>query len=299
MSEARQALLRRVAEEMAGPEPVSDALRAARQMAREIVAEHGSTVAAVLFYGSCRRSGDVEGLLDLYVIYDDHAEFHRGTRLALPTRLLPPTILSRRATLPDGRVARAKIAVMARDQFSARANAAALDTTIWARFCQPSSLVFARDAAAASWAAAAIADAVTAAALWARRLGPAGGAPAEYWRALFTRTYGAELRVERSGRPGLVYEASADWFDAVLPLALAAGGPAPRGWRLRRALGKLQNIARLIKAAFTFSGGADYLAWKIERHAGVALHLTPWQRRHPVLAAPSLLWRLWRQGAVK
>ena len=54
-----------------------------------------------------------------------------------------------------------------------------------------------------------------------------------------------------------------------------------------------------MKAAFTFRGGARYLAWKVERHSGEAVALTPWQERHPILAAPPLLWRLYRKGAVR
>jgi hypothetical protein len=58
-------------------------------------------------------------------------------------------------------------------------------------------------------------------------------------------------------------------------------------------------VLRLAKAAFTFSGGIDYLAWKINRHAGADIVITPWQRRHPLLAAVTLVPRLLRQGAVK
>jgi O-acetylhomoserine/O-acetylserine sulfhydrylase-like pyridoxal-dependent enzyme len=68
---------------------------------------------------------------------------------------------------------------------------------------------------------------------------------------------------------------------------------------LRRACGKALNALRLAKAAFTFEGGADYIAWKIERHSGVALELADWHRRHPLLAAPALLWRLRRRGAAR
>ena len=102
--------------------------------------------------------------------------------------------------------------------------------------------------------------------------------------------------------------AAPGWYGRALPLALARLGlhamPAedgtlkpglPRGhnwtraWALRRACGKALNALRLAKAAFTFEGGADYIAWKIERHSGVALELADWQRRHPLLAAPALL----------
>ena len=59
-------------------------------------------------------------------------------------------------------------------------------------------------------------------------------------------------------------------------------------------MGKELNIARLVKAAFTFEGAARYGLWKIERHTGVHIALTPWRERHPVLAGPGVLWRVLR-----
>jgi hypothetical protein len=68
-----------------------------------------------------------------------------------------------------------------------------------------------------------------------------------------------------------------------------------RAWALRRSLGRPLNLARLAKAATTFDGAARYAAWKIERHTGVAVPVTPWRERHPLLSAPAVLWRLWRR----
>ena len=48
------------------------------------------------------------------------------------------------------------------------------------------------------------------------------------------------------------------------------------------------NYARLVKAAFTFDGGVDYVLWKVRRHSGVVVPGTDWQRRHTLLAAPGL-----------
>jgi hypothetical protein len=64
-------------------------------------------------------------------------------------------------------------------------------------------------------------------------------------------------------------------------------------------LGKILSALRLAKAVFTFDGGVEYILWKIERHSGVRAHTTPWQRRHPLLAAPGLAWRLYRRGAFR
>jgi len=49
-----------------------------------------------------------------------------------------------------------------------------------------------------------------------------------------------------------------------------------------------------VRAAGTFDGAARYAAWKIERHTGVAVEVTPFRERHPLLAAPGVLWRIWR-----
>jgi len=71
------------------------------------------------------------------------------------------------------------------------------------------------------------------------------------------------------------------------------------GWASRRRRGRILSILRLMKAAFTFTAGADYLAWKISRHSGVEVRLKPWQRRHPIVAAVILLPALMRKGAVR
>ncbi len=54
-----------------------------------------------------------------------------------------------------------------------------------------------------------------------------------------------------------------------------------------------------MKATFTFDGALDYVLWKVRRHSGVVLPVTDWQRRHPLLAAPVLAWRLYRLGAFR
>jgi hypothetical protein len=64
-------------------------------------------------------------------------------------------------------------------------------------------------------------------------------------------------------------------------------------------IGKALSVVRLAKASLTFAGGAEYIVWKINRHAGTDIRLTPWQQRHPLLAGLSLLPRLLSSGAVR
>ena len=129
------------------------------------------------------------------------------------------------------------------------------------------------------------------------------------WRCAFELTYGTELRAERKERPGSIVERDAGFYrkltDAVFAdfPELATGtknrSESEETWKRHRRRGKRAQIMRLAKASFTFAGGADYIAWKINRHAGTDIQLKPWQRRWPLLAAISLLPRLLRSGAVR
>ena len=71
------------------------------------------------------------------------------------------------------------------------------------------------------------------------------------------------------------------------------------GWKVRSLQGKALSLLRLLKGAFTFAGGLDYILWKIERHTGVAVEVPPRLRQHPILALCVLSWRLYRKGAFR
>jgi hypothetical protein len=70
-------------------------------------------------------------------------------------------------------------------------------------------------------------------------------------------------------------------------------------WGLRTLQGKVLSALRLLKAATTFEGGLDYILWKINRHSGVTVDIEPRLRRHPILAAWVLSWRLYRRGGFR
>lgn len=257
---------------------------------------------AVLFYGSNLRTGSLDGVLDFYVLLPGPRESGIWPRVSYHEWETPATQL------------RAKVATMTLATFRAAAAGDLIDTTVWARFVQPSALAWRRDEAAGDAAREAVAAAATTAARLAVALGPEEASAEDFWRHLFRATYAAEFRVEKAGREESILAANRAHFAGLLPLALAAGGvaftqsgelirprlpPAERArllgwWRRRRRLGKPYNFARLIKASTTFDGAARYAAWKIERHTGVPVPLTPWRERHPVLAAPGVLWRVWR-----
>jgi hypothetical protein len=289
-------LAERVRQALARPatEPVRD-------FAAHLASEE-PRAAAVLFYGSNLRTGSLEGVLDFYLLLDGPAEHGLWPRV------------SYREWEHGGHTLRAKIATMSLATFVAAARGETRDTTVWARFVQPSTLAWTRDAVRAERVADAVAAAAVTAARLAVVLGPEQGAGEDYWRALFRATYAAEFRVEKSGREDSILANDPQHYAALLPLALEAAGIACeregdrlrpclaadertrllRRWALWRRWGKPLNLLRLVRAARTFDGAARYAAWKVERHTGVPVPLTPWRERHPVLAAPGVLWRVWR-----
>jgi hypothetical protein len=109
------------------------------------------------------------------------------------------------------------------------------------------------------------------------------------------------LRAERKGRAASVVDLDPKRYERFTEPALqAAKNLQPkRSWAWRRIEGKGLSVLRLAKASLTFAGGADYIIWKINRHAGTDIKLKPWQQRHPLLAGISLLPRLLRSGAVR
>lgn len=284
----------------------------------ELLATHGGeTTRAVLFYGSALRTGDLDGVLDFYVVVDSFQKWHGKAVAAAANWLVPPTVEFWQHQ-HEGSTLRAKVAVVSREQFLRLNRAESLDTTVWARFAQPSALVWVRDSEARDAMVEAVAQAIVTAARWAAVFGPAQGIAEDYWRAVFRQTFGAELRVEKRDRADEIVAFARDRYKRLLPLAWSEAGlafqegqdgvliPAPaekgstlRAWRLRRLVGKPLNLLRLAKASFSFDGGVDYILWKIERHTRVSVTLTPWQRRHPILASPVLVWRLWRDGVVR
>ena len=264
-------------------------------MAAAIAARHGEASRAVLFYGSCLREKQLDGLmLDFYLIVSDYRAAYGKAWLARANALIPPNVFP----FQHGRLA-AKYAVLSEADFHRLNGPETRNVSVWARFAQPSRLVWARNDQARSSAISAVARAAPTLLAAARPL-PEGDL-LDPWRHAFALTYSAELRAERKGRPGSIVDTDPDRYRRFLKPAMSAIEPAAAsgGWGRRRIEGKFLSVLRLAKASATYAGGAEYIAWKINRHAGTEIELKPWQKRHPLLAAISLLPRLLRSGAIR
>jgi hypothetical protein len=287
----------RIAAELEKPVPAG-----IRAMADAIIDRRVPGAAAVLAYGSCiRDTGIDESLIDLYVLTRRIDEVSSKLFSRFACRLLPPNVYYAECT-HAGRRLRSKFAVMTLSDFARRA-AGARNPYFWARFAQPSRLVFAAEEVSRSTVLKAIAEATITFLHEARKL----ARPGEDILSALTRTlkasYATELRAEKLGRAEMLVALSRQYYAdlaGLVPLIERSANSTPeQEWRRRQMVGKALSVARLIKAGFTFEGGADYMAWKIGRHSGEVLIMNSWQRRHPVLTGLMLLPKLLRKGAVR
>jgi len=273
-------------------EPVDPRVTA---MAEAISARHGPASRAVLFYGSCLREKQLDGLmLDFYLIVSDYRSAYDKPWQAKANALIPPNVFPFQH---EGLAA--KYAVLSDRDFYRLNGPETRNVSVWARFAQPSRLVWSSDEAARTAAIMAVSRAAPTLLAAAGRI--EGEPVLDWWRRAFSLTYSAELRAERKGRAGSVIDADLERYERFSPAVVAAIDPAipGGGWLRRQIEGKALSVLRLAKASATYAGGAEYIAWKINRHAGTKIELKPWQKRHPLLAAISLLPRLLRSGAIR
>lgn len=277
----------------------------------------GSSLVALLYYGSCLRGGDPrDGLVDLYLVVDSYRAAYNKVLPALFNQLLPPNVYYLEEAIGDDPV-RAKYAVVSLAQLRRGCSSAGFHGYFWGRFAQPVGLLYARDAAAADAVHRSLADAVltflgrTIPAL-PRRFDVTG-----LWSQALALNYRTELRAEKGGRGRVIAAYFEDYYRDVTEAALPAlpfalehldGGDlrarvapwsrrmAGWAWALRRVQGKLLSLARLVKALFTFQGGIDYIVWKLERHSGQTIPIDDKVRDHPLIYGWGMMWRLYRRG---
>ena len=272
----------------------------AAAMAGALAAQYPQAARAVLFYGSCLREANLDGLmLDFYLLVSDYPAAYGKSWLARANRLIPPNVFPFEH---QGLIA--KYAVLSEADFARLNSTAADNVSVWARFAQPARLLWAADDLARQRAIASVAQAPPTLLTLAKPMAEGQGDALALWKTGFTLTYNAELRAEKKGRSVSIIDADPDRYRRFGEAALADGLPpppqdAPAHWRALQRRGKRLSMIRLAKASFTYAGGIDYLAWKINRHAGTQITIKPWQRRWPLLGAVTLLPRLFRGGAIR
>jgi hypothetical protein len=301
-------------------QPASPAIHA---LADTLLGTYGKTVLAVLFYGSCLRTGtDRDGMVDLYVIVDSYSAAFPKSILSALNKLLPPNVFYLEVPF-EGRKVRAKYAVVSMEDFNCGTSKCWFHSYLWGRFAQPVGLLYGRNDRVAEQIQSALAQAVLTFIARVLPLVPSPFTPRELWRKGLELSYRTELRAERPHKLVRLFEAAPDYYERITRAALVAL-PFPieiqesdagcrytvhiskwtrrvgrLDWMVRSWQGKILSVLRLIKGTLTFHGGVDYILWKIERHSGVRVEAPPRLKRYTFLATCFILWRLFRQGAYR
>jgi hypothetical protein len=286
-----------------------------------VIGKFAGAVAGVLMYGSCLRTGDLyDGLVDLYVVLDDY-RYADSTAMAIANRLIPPNVFYLELE-HHGRKLRSKYSVISLPQLEKRVSRRCFEAYFWGRFCQPVGIVFARNETDRKRLEEVLRQARDSFISKTLALAPGSGTVEGYWIKTLAVSYSSELRAEGPGRARQIVAANRGFYIAAL-LEWASGnrseitvlegeplryqhrlgkplrGCARLAWALRKVWGKLMSLIRLTKAMFTFDGGLDYIAWKLERHSGQRVEIPERVRERPLLRVWGLAWRLYRRGVFK
>ncbi len=287
-----------------------------------LLERYGDATQAMLYYGSCLRSGNAaDGLVDLYVIVDDYQNAYKKHGVALLNTLLPPNVFYLEVPLTKNKI-RAKYAVLTLNDFQRGTSRRWFHSYLWARFAQPVGLLYTCNNAITQQIYTHLGQAVITFLYRVIPRLPDSLTIAEIWQEGFKLTYKAELRPEKTDRAQLLFSRYESDFKTralaafpSLPFNITVD-PADNSryqitipthlsrfsrisWALRFAQGKLLSVLRLCKATLTFQGGIDYIIWKLERHSGQEIEVTPRLRRYPLIFVWGLMWRLYRRGVFR
>jgi len=277
---------------------------------------YGKGVTAILIYGSYLR-GKRDTLLDFYVLLEDYPAMRSRWQAALAWVLSPNVYQVQFGQAPNE--ARAKYALMTLGRFG-YAMQRDFHSYFWARFAQPSGLLYCRDGETRDRLVQAVCRACSTFVARTVPCLPDRFTARDLVSKGLSMTYACELRSEPPGHAEALYAHNPAWYDSMVGF-LSASGLGYRGgekageyvnetaagvrrrtalaWALRRVHGKVLSVQRLLKAALTFDGGFDYLLWKIGRHSGIRITPTERQRRFPLIFGWPVLWQLYRRGAFR
>jgi predicted nucleotidyltransferase len=285
-----------------------------------LLSKYGESVSGIILYGSCLRNQNFEeGIIDLYVVISSYEKAYDKRSLRILNSLLAPNVFYAEVNDNEKKI-RAKYALISLEDLN-RGVENWFHSYIWSRFAQPVRFLYTKDNETKQYLHNIIAKSVIKFLnLTIAALGPGRFDTEAIWVNGLTLTYAAELRPEHSNRAqDITLQSISDLVHLTQHAAPAIRGlieELPRGyyqtntssrkmkkcirfWRLRRWQGRILSILRLMKAAFTFKDCVDYAAWKIKRHTGINIVVTPILKKHPILFGLTTLWQLLRRNALR
>ena len=293
------------------PDPV------ARALVDALLDAGGEGVRAVLLFGS-RLAGTAPGRFsayDLVAVVEGYGEFYRrlvaagrhgrsAGLLSALAKLLPPNVIAFDPGLAGGELA--KVMVLTTSDFERSLSPGARDHFLKGRLVQRVKLLHSATPAVAGSVCEAILAARRDALRWTAPSLPAAFTEEDFARRMLEVSYRGEIRPESAERVAGVFEAQREFllptYQSVLAEAAETGrvGRTGTGWTLTPPPGALERLSlrayfarskaratsRWLKHVATFDDWLTYIQRKVERRTGIAVEVTPLERRLPLL----LLW---------
>ena len=263
---------------------------------------------AILLYGSgasvLKDADPADVLFDFYIIAPTYEAAFRSRLMRFLNRMIPPNVFYVELKTPNG-IRRAKYAVLSLAHFERLVSRNCFHSYFWARFAQPSRIVAGSSTMRKS-VINCIETAIDTFTVNIAALSSEEASVRDLWRAGLGRSYKAELRAETPNRVDALLDSYGTWPDDItrndLVVATQQRARARRtdlAWRIRIVQGGFLSVGRLLKGAFTFQGGLDYITWKIARHTGVDVPIRNWERAIPLIGIPFVVERYYRLRRVK
>jgi hypothetical protein len=184
-------------------------------LVQEILADYGESVQAILFYGSCLHKGeDIDGLFDLYVLVNTYNSVNRNCIHAALNKLLPPNVFYLEVPYEEQTV-RAKYAILSLADLQKGTSKRWFHSYLWARFCQPTAMVYVRNEKIVEQVSKAFAQAVV---TFITRVLPRMQQEftiRELWSKGLELTYRSEFRSEQADEQVRLFDATPDYFEDI------------------------------------------------------------------------------------
>ena len=290
----------------------------ARRLTQALTDASGSSLKAVIFYGSqlVNARPNAASAWDLIVVVEDYAGFYKALHrsghhrrkpwlLGLLNRFLPPNVVAftaREADLPL-----AKCLIVSAAHLERALSPAAPDHFLKGRMVQQVALLWSSSAEVEQWVETLLSSARDDVLNW---VGPSIRGAFDAMglvRTMLKVSFAGELRPESSGRIDQLIDAQRAFLEAAYNEVMRRATAAGRARQLedgaymltpeassaeRRQVeryfrrSKARSTLRWFKHIVTFNDWLTYIQKKVERRTGLKIEVTPWERRLPLL----LLW---------
>ena len=279
-----------------------DTFPEAQEMTNFLTKKYKKDLMAIIFYGSALRFNTSDGfLLDFYVILRKLHPSIKNPLMRFFAHILPPNVYYYELER-NGKICRAKVAIITMTAFKKGTSDQCFSPSLWGRFSQPIKLIYYDTERTKGIVTKALSNAIKTFLGNTIKSTEKKISISELWIKGLNLTYGCELRPESKSKINSIFENNKKRYEQIGKLALEELEIERYGtfeikweklkWFLRKYWTRSLNILRLIKAAYTFKGGIEYLVWKLERHRGIKIELTEKEKEKPILSTIKIFFKL-------